>query len=78
MVQFDTEVAGEEVGNQIAAVERLQHQDLFDGGLSFARRRTEHQQARQRGTLESAKTSGLGLYPACRGLSRAVDVSGVS
>ena len=58
LVQFYTEVAGEVVDNQIAAVERLQHQDLSDRGLGFARRRTEHQQARQRGTSESATDAG--------------------
>ena len=32
LVQFDAEVAGEVVHRQVAAVERLQHQDLSDRG----------------------------------------------
>ena len=54
LIQFDAEVAGEGSSDQVAAVERLQHQHLPDRGLSFARRRTEQQPARQRRTLESA------------------------
>ena len=42
LVQAYAEVAGEVIENQVPAVERLQHQDLFDRGLSFARRRNDH------------------------------------
>ena len=48
LVEVDAEVAGEVVEDHVAAIERLQHQDLADRRLSFARRRTEQQQARQR------------------------------
>jgi hypothetical protein len=47
LVQAYAEVAGEVVESQVPTVERLQHQDLLDRGLSFARRRTDHQQASQ-------------------------------
>ena len=53
LIQVDAEVAGEVVERQVAAVERLQHQDLPDRGLSFARRRTEQEQARQQGRSET-------------------------
>ena len=42
LVQTYTEVAGEVVKNQIPAIQRLQHQDLFDRRLSFARRHNDH------------------------------------
>ena len=50
LVQADAELAGELIENQVPAVERLQHQDLFDGGmldrrLSFARFGTAQNQA---------------------------------
>ena len=38
LIQVDAEVAGKVVENHVAAVERLQHQDLSDRRLSFARR----------------------------------------
>ena len=44
LVQVDAEVAGEVVDRQAATVERLQHQDLLDRGLSGrVRRCAEHQ-----------------------------------
>jgi hypothetical protein len=36
LVQTDAEVAGELINNQNPAVERLQHQNLLDRGLTFA------------------------------------------
>ena len=57
LVEVDAEVAGEVVHRQAATVERLQHQDLVDRGLSFDRSRTDHQPGRQRRTLESARDS---------------------
>ena len=48
------EVGGEVVNDQVAAIERLQHQDLLDRVLGFARSRTEQQATRQRRTLEPA------------------------
>ena len=48
LVQVDPEVAGEVVEDHVAAIERLQQQDLLDRLLSLARRRSEHQQAHQR------------------------------
>ena len=53
-LEIDAEIGGEGVERQVAAVERLQHQDLPHRRLSFARRRTEQQPDRQRRTLESA------------------------
>ena len=47
-VQVDTEVAGEVIEDHVAAIERLQQQDLSDRRLRFAPRRSEQQQARQR------------------------------
>ena len=45
LVQFDTKVSGEVVENKIAAVERLQHQDLPLDRLSCpVCRRPKHQQ----------------------------------
>ena len=49
LVQVDAEVAGEVVEDQVAAIERLQHQDLSDRGRSFARRRPEQQPTRHSG-----------------------------
>ena len=43
VVQFDTKIRGEVVENQVAAVERLQHQDLLDRLGCHTRRRPEHQ-----------------------------------
>ena len=74
LVQVDAEVAGEVVEDQVAAVERLQQQDLSDRRLRFARRRSEHQQARQRGTWNPLRTPGIWMCPAFAprgGLSRA-------
>ena len=48
LVEVYAEVAGEAVKDHVAAIERLQHQDLADRRLRFARRGSEHQQARQR------------------------------
>ena len=45
--------------DHVAAVERLQHQDLSDGRLRFDRRRPEHQQTSQRHTWESAAQARL-------------------
>ena len=60
LVQFDAEVAGELVHRQVAAVERLQQQDLAGGLLSFARRRAEEQQqARQGDASQAAARAGL-------------------
>ena len=42
LVQIDAEVAGEVSSDQVAAGERLQHQDLPDRRLRVARRRGEH------------------------------------
>ena len=53
LVQVDAEVGGCVVVRHVAAVERLQQQHVSNRRLSFARRRSEHQQARHRGTLES-------------------------
>ena len=47
VVQFDMEIRGEVVDNQVAAVERLQHEDLPDRLSGPVRRRPEHQQASQ-------------------------------
>ena len=63
LVQADAEVAGEVIENQVPAVERLQHQDLFDRGLSFARRRNDHQQAAQQRTLQSAANAAIRWIP---------------
>jgi hypothetical protein len=53
LAQVDAEVGGCVVVRHVAAVERLQQQHVSNRRLSFARRRSEHQQARHRGTLES-------------------------
>ena len=50
LVQVYPELAGELIENQVPAIERLQNQNLFDRGLGFARRCTDHQQAPQQRT----------------------------
>ena len=59
-IQVEPEVAGEMIEYEIAAVERLQHQDLAHRRLRSARPRCERQQAKQRGnrTLTIIRTSG--------------------
>ena len=54
LVEVDAEVGGEMIECQVAAGERLQHQDLLDRGLRITRRRAEQQHARQRRTGEPA------------------------
>ena len=44
LIQVDAEVGGEVIENQVAAVDRLQHQHLSGDGLGLARRRREQQQ----------------------------------
>ena len=44
LVQAYAEVAGELIENQVPPVQRLEHQDLFDRGLSCARRGSDNQQ----------------------------------
>ena len=59
LVQVDPEVAGEVVEDQVAAIERLQQQEpASDRRLRFARRRSEHQQAHQRGASQSVTSAG--------------------
>ena len=59
LVEVYAEVAGEIVERHVAAIERLQHQDLSDGRLRFNRGRTEHQQTSQRHTWASAAQARL-------------------
>ena len=60
LVQFDVKMRGEVVENEVAAVERLQHQDLFLGRLSGrVDRRPEQQQASQHDASESATRAAL-------------------
>ncbi len=47
-VQFDPEVAGKVIEDHVAAIERLQQQDLSHRRRRFAPRPIEHQQACQR------------------------------
>src|SRR5678815_2699478 len=54
LVEIYAEIGSEGINHQSAAIERLQHQDLPDRGLSFARGHTERQATRQHRTLESA------------------------
>ena len=49
MIQVESEVAGEMIEYEIAAVERLQHQDLAHWRLSSPRPRCERQQTKQCG-----------------------------
>ena len=63
LVEAHAELAGEMIENQVPAVERLQHQDLLDRGLSFARRRTDQQQ-------------GLRATRLCRSLGRRFEIAG--
>ena len=66
LVQVDAEVAGEIVERHVAAIERLQHQDLSDRWLSFARRRTEQQPERQRGTVRiCGQAISVSTYSRC-------------
>ena len=53
LVQFDAEVAGELVDDQVAAVERLQHQDLPDRGLSSLDAAASSSKTSQRGDSEN-------------------------
>ncbi len=53
LVQRYAKVAGEFINNQVPAVQRLQHQDLFHRGLSVARRGGDRQQSRQQGTRQT-------------------------
>jgi hypothetical protein len=54
LVQRYAKVAGELIENQVPAVQRLQHQDLFDRRLlSVARRRADRQQSPQQRALQS-------------------------
>ena len=54
LVQTYTELASEVIERHVPALERLQHQDLLNRGLSLARRSTDHQQASQQRSLQSA------------------------
>jgi len=55
LIQFDMEICGEAVDHQIAAVDRLQHEDLFLDRLSApVRCRPEHQDATQHDAGEPA------------------------
>jgi hypothetical protein len=60
LVQFDMKICGEVVGNKVAAVERLQQQNLFLDRLSGrVGRRREQQQASQRDAWESVTRAGF-------------------
>jgi hypothetical protein len=58
----------------------LQNQDLFNRGLSFARRRTDHQQAPQQRTPQSATDAAVRTRSACDadGVVRSGGVSGAA
>jgi len=80
LVQVDPELAGELIEHQVPAVERLQNQDLVDGGLCVARRRSDHQQAPEHCTLQSATNAAIRTRAACqaRGVLRSGGVSGAA
>ena len=59
LIQVDTEVAGEMIENEIAAVERLQQQDLPDRRFSDDRRCGERQTGDQRGASQSSTGSNV-------------------
>jgi hypothetical protein len=58
----------------------LQNQDLFDRGLGFARRRTDHQQAPQQRTTQSVTNAGIPTRSAreAPGILRSGEVSGAA
>ena len=80
LVQAYAEGSGEVIEGQVPAVERLQHQDLFDRRLSVARRRTDHQQAPQQRTLQSGANAAIRTRSACRrpGVLRSDGVAGAA
>ena len=60
LVQFDTEVAGELVDRDIAAVERLQHQHLADRRLRVARCLAKKQRECDHASQQGARDAGPG------------------
>jgi len=80
LVQADAEGGCEVIEGQVPAVERLQHQDLFDLGLSFARRGSDDQKASQRRRLQAATNAASRTRFACQppGVLRAGGVSGAA
>ena len=58
LVQVDTEIGGEVVENQVAAVEGLQHQDLLDRRRGVTRHRHKQEPASHGGPQEHATRAG--------------------